>query len=92
MPDEWRGREEPSPCGSVEAKWVPSSSVPWPESTRQICACNILSLLYTVYIYIVYMIIYEYLILFDHICTMHNAQYIQVSDRIPSVPISCRQM
>lgn len=45
-----------------------------------------------IYIYIVYMIIYEYLILFDHICTMHNAQYIQVSDRIPSVPISCRQM
>lgn len=28
MPDEWRGREEPSPCGSFEAKWTPSSSVP----------------------------------------------------------------
>ena len=29
MPDEWRGREEPAPCGSLEAKWVPSSSVLW---------------------------------------------------------------
>ena len=29
MPDEWRGREEPAPCGSLEAKWEPSSSAPW---------------------------------------------------------------
>lgn len=45
MPDEWRGREEPSPCGSVEAKWVPSSSVklPWEEepckAAASACIC-----------------------------------------------------
>lgn len=47
-----------------------------------------------IYIYCIYDYIWIFDIIwqFDHICTMHNAQYIQVSDRIPSVPISCRQM
>lgn len=45
MPQEWLGREEPAPCGSIEAKWSAASSVqfPWEEepclSAASPCIC-----------------------------------------------------